>query len=74
MVVLEESADSLPEAPILVRELEMFRAAPPILRGDAVESWRERPRDDLVLAVTIAAWLGEEALQGELERAARDRW
>jgi hypothetical protein len=67
-------ADSLPEAPILVRELEMFRAASPILRGDAVESWRERPHDDLVLAVAIAAWLGEEALQGELERAERDRW
>jgi hypothetical protein len=56
-------ADSLPEAPVLVRELETFRAAPPVLRGDAVESWRERDHDDLVLAV--AAWLGELAMVTE---------
>jgi Terminase RNaseH-like domain len=54
-------ADSLPEAPVLVRELEAFRAAPPVLRGEAVESWRERDHDDLVLAVAVAAWLGELA-------------
>jgi hypothetical protein len=58
-------ADSLPEAPVLVRELETFRAAPPVLRGDAVESWRERDHDDLVLAVAVAAWLGELAMVTE---------
>jgi hypothetical protein len=60
-------ADSLPEAPTLLRELETFRAAPPVLKGDAVESWRERPHDDLVLAVAVAAWLGELAMVTELE-------
>jgi hypothetical protein len=60
-------ADSLPEAPMLLRELETFRAAPPVLKGDAVESWRERPHDDLVLAVAVAAWLGELAMVTELD-------
>lgn len=59
-------ADALPEAAVLVRELEAFRAAPPVLRGDAVEAWRERDHDDLVLAVAVAAWLGELARQQEL--------
>jgi hypothetical protein len=58
-------ADALPEAAVLVRELEAFRAAPPVLRGEAVESWRERDHDDLVLAVAVAAWLGERALGAE---------
>lgn len=55
-------ADSLPEVAVLVRELEMFRAAPPVLRGESVEQWRERDHDDLVLAVALAAWVGEQNL------------
>ena len=55
-------AESLPEAPVLVRELETFRAAPPVLRGESVEQWRERDHDDLVLAVAVAAWVGEQNL------------
>jgi hypothetical protein len=55
-------ADSLPEAPVLVHELETFRAATPVLRGDAVEEWRERDHDDLVLAVAVAAWVGEQVI------------
>jgi hypothetical protein len=58
-------AEALPEAPVLVRELEMFRSNPPVLSGDMVESWRERDHDDLVLAVAVAAWLGELALAQE---------
>ena len=58
-------ADALVDAPVLVRELETFRAAPPVLRGETVESWRERDHDDLVLAVAVAAWLGELALVTE---------
>jgi len=60
-------ADALPEAAVLVRELEAFRAAPPVLRGESVESWREREHDDLVLAVAVAAWLGELAAVTECE-------
>jgi hypothetical protein len=55
-------ADSLPEAPVLVREPEAFRAVAPVLRGEAVEQWRERDHDDLVLAVAVAAWVGEQNL------------
>ena len=30
--------------------------------GDAVELWREGLHDDLVLAVGLAAWMGEKTL------------
>lgn len=59
-------AESLPEAPVLLRELESFRAAPPVLRGDSVEAWRERDHDDLVLAVAVAAWVGEQNLPDQV--------
>jgi hypothetical protein len=36
-----------------------FRAKSPLSAHGALEVWRERPHDDLVLAVAIAAWLGE---------------
>jgi hypothetical protein len=51
-------ADALPEAAMLVRELENFRAEVPKAVEDAV-AWREGTHDDLVLAVAIAAWEGE---------------
>jgi hypothetical protein len=60
-------ADSLPEAAVLVRELEMFPAATPVLRGESVEQWRERDHDDLVLAVALAAWVGEQNLPDRVE-------
>ena len=59
-------ADSLAAAPVLVRELESFRAAPPVLRGEAIEQWRERDHDDLVLAVAVAAWAGEQNLPDQV--------
>jgi len=55
-------AEAMPETAVLIRELEAFRASPPVLRGESVEQWRERDHDDLVLAVAVAAWLGEQAL------------
>jgi hypothetical protein len=54
---------ALPDAPLLVQELENFRvkvSARPAEEGP--ESWREGPQDDLVLAVALAAWVGEQAL------------
>jgi hypothetical protein len=49
---------ALPEAATLVCELAEFKIkAPPA--GEVPELWREGPHDDLVLAVAIAAWLGE---------------
>jgi hypothetical protein len=50
---------ALPEAQTLVRELMNFKAKPPSVTEDTLESWREGPQDDLVLAVVLAAWQGE---------------
>ncbi len=55
-------ARSLPEAPLLVREMENFQARITLARDEAFEAWREGEHDDLVLAVALAAWLGEQAL------------
>jgi hypothetical protein len=53
---------TLPEASLLVRELENFKAKVTLAGVDPVESWREGEHDDLVLAVALAAWAGEKAL------------
>ena len=52
-------AGQLPEAAILERELLAFRAKTPAAGAETTDSWRERPHDDLVLAVAFACWLGE---------------
>ena len=53
---------SLPDAVVLVQELENFRAKVTAARQETLESWREGRHDDLILAVAVAAWLGELAL------------
>jgi hypothetical protein len=53
---------SLPDAAVLVQELENFRAKVATARQETLESWREGRHDDLILAVAVAAWLGELAL------------
>ena len=53
---------SLPDAVVLVQELENFRTKVTAARQETLESWREGRHDDLVLAVAVAAWLGEQAL------------
>jgi hypothetical protein len=55
-------ARTLPDAAVLVKELENFRAKVTAARPETFESWREGQHDDLVLAVALAAWLGEQAL------------
>ena len=57
-------ADALPEAATLAAELAAFRARPVLAGADGPVAWREGPRDDLVLAVAMAAWAGETALSG----------
>ena len=52
-------AGQLPEAATLERELLAFRAKTPTAGAEVAEAWRERPHDDLVLAVAFACWLGE---------------
>src|SRR6516164_9218464 len=54
-------ARTLPDAAELVQELENFRAKVTAARQETLESWREG-RHDLILAVAVAAWLGELAL------------
>lgn len=55
-------APSLPDAQTLVRELQNFKMKFPSV-SDPFEAWREGPHDDLVLAVAIAAWLGERGMK-----------
>ncbi len=51
---------TLPEAKVLQRELAAFKVKVTAARNETFEAdWRERAHDDLVLAVAIAAWLGE---------------
>jgi len=44
---------------LLVQELENFRAKVTTAKNEGLESWREGRHDDLILAVAVAAWLGE---------------
>lgn len=55
-------ATGLPETTELVRELESYRLKHTKLADASDELWREGPRDDLVLAVALAAWCGEKRL------------
>lgn len=52
-------APTLAEADVLVKELQSFRARPPVRESNDLLDWREGAHDDLVLAVAIAAWEGE---------------
>jgi hypothetical protein len=59
-------ASGLEAAEVLVRELSTFRAKVNIATGnESFEAWRARDHDDLVLAVALAAWLGEYSAASE---------
>ena len=49
-------ARTLPESDLLARELAAFRARPSLAADPLTADWRERPHDDLVLAVALACW------------------
>jgi hypothetical protein len=53
-------AKGLEMAGTLAEELQQFRLKTVPLTDDVVE-WRERPHDDLVLAVAVAAWHAERS-------------
>jgi hypothetical protein len=53
-------ARTLPEALLLVKELEHFRVNVTTPRAETFESWREGKNDGLVFAVALAAWVGEQ--------------
>lgn len=59
-------------APLLVRELENFKAKIAAARAETFETWREGPHDDLVLAVAPAAGLDEKAIPVEVEPPEED--
>jgi hypothetical protein len=56
-------ARSLPNADVLVKELESFRVKITMSANETFEAWRDRDHDDLVLAVALAAWKGDHGLK-----------
>jgi hypothetical protein len=50
-------------APVLVKELQSFQVKITANAQETFAAWRERDHDDLVLAVAMAAWVGEHAMQ-----------
>jgi hypothetical protein len=58
-------ARSLPEAGVLVKELENFRVKITESAHETFGAWREGQHDDLVLAVAMAAWVGERCREYE---------
>jgi hypothetical protein len=46
-----------------VRELSGFQVKVPSATEEELGAWREGAHDDLVLAVAVAAWIGERALR-----------
>jgi hypothetical protein len=56
-------ARRLPMASVLVKELESFRVKITTSANETFEAWRERDHDDLVLAVALAAWAGQQGVK-----------
>lgn len=65
-------AKEIPLVPKFLEELQAFKLKPPTLNPNDPESWRERPDDDLVFAVTLAAWRARRYLP--TPAATRERW
>ena len=59
-------AASLPEAKLLVKELQNFQVKITAAANEIFGAWRSGQHDDLVLAVAMAAWIGEHACSGKL--------
>jgi hypothetical protein len=53
-------AASLPEAATLTKELQNFQVKITEAVNDTYGAWREGTHDDLVLALALAAWTGQE--------------
>jgi hypothetical protein len=56
-------APALPEAAMLARELAAFQVKVNASSPEEMDAWRQGTHDDLVLAVAVAAWLGEHAMR-----------
>jgi hypothetical protein len=55
-------ANALPDVAIQAREMETFRVKVTAAANETFGAWREGQHDDLVLAVALAAWMGERLL------------
>jgi hypothetical protein len=60
-------ARALPEAELLLKELQNFRVRVTAAANETFGEWREGQHDDLVLATALAAWAGERALSAEVK-------
>jgi len=56
-------APGLPATKMLVRELLDFKVKITPAANETFGAWREGAHDDLVLAIAIAAWVGEHAMK-----------
>jgi hypothetical protein len=56
-------APALHAAAILARELAAFQVKVSAAAETEMDAWRQGAHDDLVLAVAVAAWLGEHAMR-----------
>jgi hypothetical protein len=56
-------APALPEAATLARELAAFQVKEAAVSKEELGDWRQGTHDDLVLAVAVAAWLGEHGMK-----------
>jgi hypothetical protein len=54
-----QMARSLPDAAMLVRELQNFQVKITAAANETFGVWRDGQHDDLVLAVALASWWGE---------------
>jgi hypothetical protein len=52
------------ETDMLAQDLSTLQLRAPVTGDEAVLDWRQRPHDGLVLAVAVAAWLGERQHKG----------
>jgi hypothetical protein len=70
-IVLQERrlkiAVDLPESQTLVEELMNFRAKVSLAEAEDALDWRERPHDDLVLALAVGVWQGERVVPFRME-------
>lgn len=57
-------ASKIPEAALLVKELQNFKVKITTAANETFEAWREGDHDDLVLAVAMACWVGENVVLG----------
>jgi hypothetical protein len=59
-------SQKLPDAPDLVKELKHFKAKVTLAGNETFEAWRERDKDDMVLALALACWYAERGMRAQV--------